>query len=121
MSPFWLGVILIDRQRIKFFRCTARAQSNFYDRAIIYIYLNIYSSDSPPRSNCTFPEDFVPKDTMTGEEPVNGVSVVTNGVGLQRNSNVDNGWIVQKFGGTSVGKFAVKIAEDVVGFSLPQS
>jgi aspartate kinase len=24
------------------------------------------------------------------------------------------GWIVQKFGGTSVGKFAIKIAEDIV-------
>jgi len=24
------------------------------------------------------------------------------------------GWIVQKFGGTSVGKFAEKIAEDVI-------
>jgi aspartate kinase len=29
------------------------------------------------------------------------------------------GWIVQKFGGTSVGKFAEKIAEDVVGYHTP--
>jgi len=26
------------------------------------------------------------------------------------------GWIIQKFGGTSVGKFPVKIAEDIVRF-----
>ncbi|CAK7208208.1 Aspartokinase [Sporothrix curviconia] len=32
---------------------------------------------------------------------------------LLRNSG-DNGWIVQKFGGTSVGKFPDKIAEDIV-------
>jgi len=51
---------------------------------------------------------------MTGEPP-NGLPAV-NGVPLQRNLNVDNGWIVQKFGGTSVGKFAEKIAQDVVGF-----
>lgn len=30
----------------------------------------------------------------------------------------DNGWIVQKFGGTSVGKFPDKIAEDIVRESL---
>jgi len=54
-------------------------------------------------------------------EPPNGVPVV-NGASLQRNSDVDSGWIVQKFGGTSVGKFAEKIAEDVVGFaSQPHS
>jgi hypothetical protein len=34
---------------------------------------------------------------------------------LQNNSN-EMGWIVQKFGGTSVGKFAEKIAEDVVRY-----
>ena len=27
-----------------------------------------------------------------------------------------NGWIVQKFGGTSVGKFPDKIAEDIVRY-----
>jgi aspartate kinase len=44
-----------------------------------------------------------------------------NGMGLQSNSNQSIGWIVQKFGGTSIGKFAEKIAEDVVGYriSLP--
>jgi aspartate kinase len=43
----------------------------------------------------------------------NGVPVA-NGL-LRGNSSPDKGWIVQKFGGTSVGKFAEKIAEDVVG------
>lgn len=28
-------------------------------------------------------------------------------------------WIVQKFGGTSVGKFADKIAEDIVKYAAP--
>jgi aspartate kinase len=31
----------------------------------------------------------------------------------QRNT-APGGWIVQKFGGTSVGKFAVNIAEDII-------
>ena len=38
----------------------------------------------------------------------------TASVSLQGNSS-EMGWIVQKFGGTSVGKSAAKIAEDVVG------
>ncbi len=29
-------------------------------------------------------------------------------------NNSEAGWVVQKFGGTSVGKFAVNIAEDIV-------
>jgi aspartate kinase len=33
---------------------------------------------------------------------------------LQNPINPDTKWIVQKFGGTSVGKFAAKIAEDIV-------
>jgi hypothetical protein len=42
-------------------------------------------------------------------------SPLVNGA-LHSNSTADIGWIVQKFGGTSVGKFAEKIAEDVVGY-----
>ena len=34
----------------------------------------------------------------------------------ERNSSQGR-WIVQKFGGTSVGKFAVKIAEDIVKYA----
>lgn len=46
-------------------------------------------------------------------ELLNGSSN-TNGVLRDDDSSPDMGWIVQKFGGTSVGKFAEKIAEDVV-------
>lgn len=34
---------------------------------------------------------------------------------LLRNES-PNGWIVQKFGGTSVGKFPDKIAEDIIRY-----
>jgi aspartate kinase len=30
----------------------------------------------------------------------------------------DRGWVVQKFGGTSVGKFPDKIAEDIVRYDF---
>lgn len=33
---------------------------------------------------------------------------------LERDLLGGGSWVVQKFGGTSVGKFAVKIAEDIV-------
>lgn len=33
---------------------------------------------------------------------------------LMRGNDPKRGWIIQKFGGTSIGKFADKIAEDVV-------
>lgn len=33
---------------------------------------------------------------------------------LQWKNDSEAGWVVQKFGGTSVGKFAVNIAEDIV-------
>ncbi|EHL01683.1 putative aspartokinase [Glarea lozoyensis 74030] len=36
----------------------------------------------------------------------------------RRKNNSNAGWVVQKFGGTSVGKFAVNIAEDIVRASL---
>lgn len=41
----------------------------------------------------------------------------TNGH-LMRVNDPKRGWIIQKFGGTSVGKFADKIAEDVVRWEL---
>ena len=34
----------------------------------------------------------------------------------RRRNDSSRGWVVQKFGGTSVGKFAVKIAEDIVRY-----
>lgn len=32
----------------------------------------------------------------------------------QRNLPIEERWIVQKFGGTSIGKFPVKIVEDII-------
>lgn len=54
---------------------------------------------------------------------VNGVTngVVVRGGGVkreQRRNDSEGGWIVQKFGGTSVGKFAGNIAEDIVRYVL---
>lgn len=47
-----------------------------------------------------------------------GPQVVMNGDGnspsLQYRNHHAKSWVVQKFGGTSVGKFADKIAEDLV-------
>lgn len=39
-------------------------------------------------------------------------STITNNA--PKNNDSSQGWVVQKFGGTSVGKFAVNIAEDIV-------
>jgi len=36
----------------------------------------------------------------------------------QNSTDPDAPWLVQKFGGTSVGKFAAKIAEDVVSYAI---
>lgn len=35
-----------------------------------------------------------------------------------RGNDAKGGWVVQKFGGTSVGKFASNIAEDIVRFVI---
>lgn len=50
-----------------------------------------------------------PSDLVTHPQPVIMVHP-----GLKNSS--ENGWIVQKFGGTSVGKFPDKIAEDIVRY-----
>ena len=50
----------------------------------------------------------MPPELANGSHRVN--------LSLQGNSERHDGWIVQKFGGTSVGKFAEKIAEDVVSY-----
>jgi aspartate kinase len=36
---------------------------------------------------------------------------------LQGNQ-AEGGWIIQKFGGTSIGKFAAKIADDIVRINI---
>lgn len=59
-------------------------------------------------------------------EKTNGVvmrggrgGAVENGqVREKRRNDSEGGWIVQKFGGTSVGKFAGNIAEDIVRYVL---
>lgn len=47
-----------------------------------------------------------------------GSNTLVNGyhAGLIRNDDSSRKWVVQKFGGTSVGKFANKIAEDIVRY-----
>jgi hypothetical protein len=56
----------------------------------------------------------------TNESTVSTVSNGTNGhkVGQKQRKKNDSqgGWVVQKFGGTSVGKFPVNIAEDIVKY-----
>lgn len=48
--------------------------------------------------------------------PVRGGKEETNGGAEKRRNDSQGGWIVQKFGGTSVGKFAGNIAEDIVRY-----
>jgi hypothetical protein len=58
-------------------------------------------------------------------------STVTNGEASQcnmdsssnslRKNDAVGGWWVQKFGGTSVGKFPAQIAENIVGYIFPSS
>ena len=47
-----------------------------------------------------------------------GSTTLVNGYhkSLVRNDDSSRKWVVQKFGGTSVGKFADKIAEDIVRY-----
>jgi hypothetical protein len=40
-------------------------------------------------------------------------------VSSRRSNTSSGGFVVQKFGGTSVGKFAVNIAEDIVRYVRP--
>jgi len=56
----------------------------------------------------------------------NGSGPVTNGTIVDRIPHTQErdlpggaNWVVQKFGGTSVGKFAVQIAEDIVLYVVP--
>lgn len=45
-----------------------------------------------------------------------------NGSATKLRENIESGgksWIVQKFGGTSIGKFAANIAENIVRFVFP--
>ena len=69
-----------------------------------------YNMSSPVRSLSSSPK--------TNGYYTNGVSPITNGCtqahnGLEGN-DISKGWIIQKFGGTSVGKFAKTIVRDIV-------
>ncbi|PBP23903.1 aspartate kinase [Diplocarpon rosae] len=55
---------------------------------------------------------------MTGDAEAAGNHGIENSAPQIWRNNSAKGWIVQKFGGTSVGKFAVNIAEDIVRSSL---
>ncbi|KAI5838777.1 Aspartate/glutamate/uridylate kinase [Morchella snyderi] len=48
-------------------------------------------------------------------------SPTTNGHAQMKKNDASGGWVVQKFGGTSVGKFAEKIAEDIVRAHLGEN
>jgi hypothetical protein len=52
----------------------------------------------------------------TGMSPHPLSSVETNGHSEVHSDLSERRWIVQKFGGTSVGKFPVKIAKDIVRY-----
>jgi aspartate kinase len=61
--------------------------------------MNLYTKENPEHSD---------------QNLANGTSVVSNGI--------LGSWVVQKFGGTSVGKFASNIVDHVVLYApLPQS
>lgn len=52
---------------------------------------------------------------MSNGDTPNGSSTPTsNGEREERGNSNQGGWIVQKFGGTSVGKLPLNIAEDIV-------
>lgn len=52
----------------------------------------------------------------SADPAVEGNGTVNGEVVSRWRNDSEGGWIVQKFGGTSVGKFAVNIAEDIVRF-----
>ncbi|PVH85550.1 aspartate kinase-like protein [Cadophora sp. DSE1049] len=56
---------------------------------------------------------------VTAEEVAGGGNGIASRAEAPRwRNDSEGGWVVQKFGGTSVGKFAVNIAEDIVRASL---
>ena len=53
---------------------------------------------------------------LNGFDPAHPANGLTNGdiPVKERKNDSQGGWIVQKFGGTSVGKLPINIAEDIV-------
>jgi aspartate kinase len=58
---------------------------------------------------------FANGDVVAGQLAVDGEK---EGQQLRWRNDSKAGWVVQKFGGTSVGKFAGKIADDIVRYVL---
>merc|ERR1712230_164792 len=57
--------------------------------------------------------------SVAAEEAAGGANGIASRAEAPRwRNDSEGGWVVQKFGGTSVGKFAVNIAEDIVRASL---
>merc|ERR1711939_1012985 len=57
--------------------------------------------------------------SVAAEEAAAGANGIASRAEAPRwRNDSEGGWVVQKFGGTSVGKFAVNIAEDIVRASL---
>jgi len=57
--------------------------------------------------------------SVAAEEAAAGANGIASRAEAPRwRNDSEGGWVVQKFGGTSVGKFAVNIAEDIVRFVL---
>lgn len=75
-------------------------------------------SSTPSDSDMDFP--IIRSAREKKAHSVNEISSVTNGFSYRRPHTPEKelatgaNWVVQKFGGTSVGKVAVRIAEDIV-------
>lgn len=109
------------KEKVEFVELVTTDKLNLFRNRNIFIS----SSTTATRSGRTF-------DTVTMSSPsrslssspkthgyyTNGVSPTTNGFTKAHNglegSDTSNGWIIQKFGGTSVGKFAKTIGRDIV-------
>ena len=55
-----------------------------------------------------------PISLESGDTPNGAATPTSNGEREERGNSNQGGWIVQKFGGTSVGKLPLNIAEDIV-------
>lgn len=87
--------------------------------------LDIAPPRSPPRSsrsssvNGHYPTNGFASNTINGYNSVNGSRAPSRQSSInlcngELRQNPHEGWIIQKFGGTSVGKYATQIAEDIV-------
>lgn len=77
-----------------------------------------YTTIPPPMSSHTLLNGVADGDAVssTQKTPLSGQLIPH-----QQEKNLPGGWIVQKFGGTSMGKFAVNIAGDIVETALKKN